>query len=169
MIVLDSVSKRYSACGARVGYLATRNEAVLDAALRLGQARLCPPTVDQLAAAAAYTTPPSYLEGVRVEYQARRDTLFAALSGIAGVTSFKPAGAFYTVAKLPVADAEKFAIWLLTDFRHEGASVMLAPASGFYATEGSGQDEVRIAYVLKNEDLKAAMAVLAAGLKAFPG
>ena len=169
VIVLDSVSKRYSACGARVGYLATRNAAVLDAALRLGQARLCPPTVDQLAAAAAYTTPPSYLEGVRVEYQARRDTLYAALSGIPGVTTFKPAGAFYTVAKLPVADAEKFAIWLLTDFRQEGASVMLAPANGFYATEGSGRDEVRIAYVLKNEDLKAAMAILAAALKAFPG
>jgi len=169
VIVLDSVSKRYSACGARVGYLATRNEAVLDAALRLGQARLCPPTVDQLAAAAAYTAPPSYLEAVRVEYQARRDILYAALSGIPGVMAFKPAGAFYTVAKLPVADAEKFAIWLLTDFRQDGKSVMVAPANGFYATEGSGRDEVRIAYVLKGEDLKAAMAILAAALKAYPG
>lgn len=169
VIVLDSVSKRFSACGARVGYLATRNEAVLDASLRLGQARLCPPTVDQLAAAAAYTTPPSYLEAVRVEYQARRDILYAALSGIPGVTAFKPAGAFYTVAKLPVADAEKFAIWLLTDFRHDGASVMVAPANGFYATPGGGQDEVRIAYVLKGDDLKAAMVTLAAALKAYRG
>ena len=169
VIVLDSVSKRFSACGARVGCLVTRNEDVLAAATKLGQARLCPPTVDQLAAAAAYTAPPSYLEGVLTEYQQRRDLLFDALSGIDGVTTFKPAGAFYTVAKLPVADAEKFAIWLLTDFRHEGRSVMVAPASGFYATEGAGLDEVRIAYVLKREDLDGAMQVLAAALEAYSG
>jgi aspartate aminotransferase len=125
--------------------------------------------VDQLAAAAAYTTPPSYLEAVRVEYQARRDILYRALEEIPGVTAFKPAGAFYTVAKLPVADAEKFAIWLLTDFRQDGKTVMLAPANGFYATEGRGRDEVRIAYVLMGEDLKSAMMILAAALKAFPG
>ncbi|MBN2170892.1 MAG: pyridoxal phosphate-dependent aminotransferase [Candidatus Krumholzibacteriota bacterium] len=168
-VVLDSISKRYSACGARVGNIATRNEDLLEAALRFGQARLCPPTVDQLAGAAAYASPASYLEDVRVEYQQRRDILFAALKAIPGVTTFRPAGAFYTVARLPVADAERFAIWLLTDFRVDGRSVMVAPASGFYATPGRGLDEVRIAYVLKGEDLKEAVAILAAGLAAYPG
>lgn len=169
VVVLDSVSKRYSACGARVGCLVTRNEEILEAAIRLGQSRLCPPTVDQLAAAAAYGTSPGYLAGVLKEYEQRRDILYRALVEIPGLTTFKPAGAFYTVAKLPLADAEKFAIWLLTDFRVEGQSVMVAPANGFYATPGAGLDEVRIAYVLKGEDLKRAMSILAAGLAAFPG
>ena len=168
-VVLDSISKRYSACGARVGNIATRNEELLEAALRFGQARLCPPTVDQIAGAAAYASPPSYLEDVRVEYQKRRDILFDALKAIDGVTTFRPAGAFYTVARLPVKDAERFAIWLLTDFRVDGRSVMVAPASGFYATPGRGLDEVRIAYVLKGDDLEEAMSILAAGLEAFPG
>jgi aspartate aminotransferase len=169
VVILDSVSKRYSACGARVGSLCTRNRDILGASLRFGQARLCPPTVDQLAAAAAYTAPPSYLEGVLVEYQQRRDLLYDALRAIPGVTAFKPAGAFYTVAKLPLRDAERFAIWLLTDFRQQGKTVMVAPANGFYATPGAGQDEVRIAYVLKSEDLKEAMAILASALRSFPG
>lgn len=169
VVVLDSVSKRFSACGARVGCLVTRNEEILDACLRLGQSRLCPPTVDQLAAAAAYGSPPSYLENVLAEYEQRRDILYRALADIPGVTTFRPAGAFYTVAKLPVADAEKFAIWLLTDFRQDGRSVMVAPANGFYATPGAGRDEVRIAYVLRGEDLEAAMGILAEALAAYPG
>jgi aspartate aminotransferase len=168
-IVLDSVSKRFSACGARVGYLATRNKDILASALRFGQARLCPPTVDQLAAVAAYGAPKSYIEDVIREYEQRRDILYAALKSIPGVTAFKPAGAFYTVAKLPLADAEKFAIWLLTDYRRDGRTVMVAPASGFYATEGAGLDEVRIAYVLKSEDLREAMSLLADALKRFSG
>ncbi len=169
LIVLDSVSKRFSACGARVGYLATRNRDVLQASLRFGQARLCPPTVDQIAAAAAYSAPDSYLNGVISEYQGRRDILYKSLQSIPGVTAFKPAGAFYTVAKLPVEDAERFAIWLLTDFHPGGQTVMVAPAEGFYATEGSGRDEVRIAYVLSGDDLERAMNILADGLAAFPG
>jgi aspartate aminotransferase len=169
VIVMDSVSKRYSACGARIGSLVTRNEQILEAAMRLGQSRLCPPTVDQIAAAAAYGAPASYLDEVLVEYQQRRDILYRCLGEIPGVTAFKPAGAFYTVAKLPVADAEKFAIWLLTDFRKDGKSVMVAPANGFYATPGAGQDEVRIAYVLKGEELEDAMSILGEALEAFPG
>ncbi|MCP4550315.1 MAG: pyridoxal phosphate-dependent aminotransferase [bacterium] len=169
VIVLDSVSKRFSACGARVGCLVTRNRELLDSCLRFGQARLCPPTVDQLAAAAAYKAPKSYLTEVLEEYGKRRDVLHDCLSEIPGVTAFKPAGAFYTVAKLPVADAEKFAIWLLTDFRLEGKTVMVAPTAGFYATEGSGLDEVRIAYVLNSTHLKDAIRILAAGLAAYPG
>ncbi len=169
VIVLDSVSKRFSACGARIGYLATRNRDVLDCALRLGQARLCSPTVDQIAAAAAYGAPESYLTEVISEYEQRRDLLYDSLCAIDGVTACKPAGAFYTVTKLPVADAKSFAIWLLTDFRKDGRTVMIAPANGFYASEGAGLDEVRIAYVLKSPDLREAMAILAEGLAAYPG
>jgi aspartate aminotransferase len=169
VIVMDSVSKRFSACGSRVGCLVTRNREVLDSCLRFGQARLCPPTIDQIAAAAAYGTDVSYMQNVLVEYQKRRDILYESLQQIEGVTAFKPAGAFYTVARLPLEDAEKFAIWLLTDFRLDGHTTMVAPASGFYATPGVGLDEVRIAYVLNCDDLKGAMAVLAAGLKVFPG
>jgi len=168
VVVLDSVSKRFSACGARVGYLATRNREILDAALRFGQARLCPPTVDQIAAAAAFGAPASYIEKVIAEYGARRDVLYDELRKIPGVTAHKPAGAFYTVCKLPVADAEKFAIWMLTDFRVDGRTVMVAPASGFYATAGQGLEEVRIAYVLNCDDLKTAMEILRQGLEAFP-
>lgn len=169
VIVLDSVSKRFSACGARVGYLATRNREILDATLRLGQARLCPPTVDQVAAAAAFAAPPAYLSEVLAEYEQRRNILYAGLSEIDGVTVHKPAGAFYTVCRLPVADAEKFAIWLLTDFRVDGRTVMVAPASGFYATAGLGLDEVRIAYVLNGDDLALALGIISQGLAAFKG
>jgi len=169
VVVLDSVSKRFSACGARVGYLATRNREILDAALRFGQARLCSPTVDQIASAAAFGAPASYIDGVLEEYGARREVLYEELRKIPGVTAHKPAGAFYTVAKLPVADAEKFAIWLLTDFRVDGRTVMVAPASGFYATPGQGLDEVRIAYVLNCDDLRASMEILRRGLEAYEG
>lgn len=169
VIVLDSVSKRFSACGARVGYLATRNKSVLESATCYGQARLCPPTVDQIAAAAAFSAPPSYLEEVLEEYGKRRDVLHEELQKIPGVTAHKPAGAFYAVCKLPVKDAEAFAIWLLTDFRVDGKTVMVAPANGFYATPGQGLDEVRIAYVLNVDDLRASMNILRKGLEAYPG
>jgi len=169
VIVLDSVSKRFSACGARVGYLATRNKDVIESAICYGQARLCPPTVDQIAAAAAFSAPPSYLENVLEEYSKRRDVLHEELQKIPGVTANKPAGAFYAVCKLPVNDAEAFAIWLLTDFRVDGKTVMVAPANGFYATPGQGLDEVRIAYVLNVDDLRASMDILRQGLEAYPG
>jgi len=129
--------------------------------------RLCPATVDQLGAIAAFTAPPSYLEEVLREYGARRDTLHSALQNIPGVTAHRPEGAFYTVARLPLADAEAFATWLLTDFRVDGRTVMVAPASGFYATPGKGLDEVRIAYVLKEADLTDAMHILGQGLIAW--
>jgi len=167
VVVLDSVSKRFSACGARVGYLATRNREILETATRYGQARLCPATVDQLGAIAAFTAPPSYLSGVLQEYEARRDTLHSALQEIPGVTAHRPEGAFYTVARLPLDDAEAFATWLLTDFRVDGRTVMVAPASGFYASPGKGLDEVRIAYVLKEGDLRDAMHILEQGLDAW--
>ncbi|MBC8366220.1 pyridoxal phosphate-dependent aminotransferase [bacterium] len=167
VIVLDSVSKRFSACGARVGYLATRNKDVIESAICYGQARLCPPTVDQIAAAAAFSAPPSYLEKVLEEYGKRRNVLHEELQKIPGVTAHKPAGAFYAVCKLPVKDAEAFAIWLLTDFRVDGKTVMVAPANGFYATPGKGLDEVRIAYVLNVDDLRASMDILRQGLEAY--
>jgi aspartate aminotransferase len=167
VIMLDSVSKRFSACGARVGYLATRNKQILDAVLRFGQARLCSPTVDQIASAAAFGAPASYIENVLREYGTRRDVLYEELSKIPGVTTHKPAGAFYTVCKLPVEDAEKFAIWLLTDFRVDGKTVMVAPVSGFYGTPGQGLDEVRIAYVLNCDDLRTSMEILRQGLEAY--
>ena len=165
-IVIDSVSKRYSACGARVGALVTRNAAVRDAALRFGQARLSPATVDQYAAMAALDTPPSYFLDVVDEYRARRDTLVEALHGI-GVKCMTPAGAFYLVATLPVDDSDAFCRFLLTDFDLEGETVMFAPAGGFYATDGLGMDEVRIAYVLERPSLVRSVAILQAGLKAY--
>ena len=168
-IIVDSVSKRYSACGARVGCIVTRNEAILDATLKMGQARLCPPTIDQLAAEAAVDVPDSYFEEVSAEYTRRRDCVFEALSKMEGVVSKKSHGAFYCVAKLPIDDGDKFCQWMLETFDHGGETVMMAPASGFYATEGLGRDEVRIAYVLCCEDLERAMAALAAGLEAYPG
>jgi aspartate aminotransferase len=169
VVMIDSVSKRFSACGARIGYLSTHNKAIIETALRYGQARLCPATVAQRAAAAAFYTPASYLDNVLTEYHGRRDVLYEALCAIPGVTAHKPEGAFYTVARLPVENAEAFAIWLLTEFRVDNATVMVAPASGFYATPGKGVDEVRIAYVLNQQDLNAAMNILAEGLKAYPG
>ena len=167
VVILDSVSKRYSACGARVGYLATRNKAIIEAATRYGQARLCPATIDQLAAAAGFASHEKYIGGVIEEYQERRDVLYNCLTSIPGVETHRPKGAFYTIARLPVKDAEAFAIWMLTDFRVDGQTVMVAPASGFYATPGVGLDEVRIAYVLESEALKRAMDIMGMGLKRF--
>jgi aspartate aminotransferase len=168
-VLVDSVSKRYSACGARVGCLLTRNRQVYETVLRFGQARLCPPTVDQLASQAALATPAAYFEAMRQEYQGRRDALVDALSKIPGVQCTRPAGAFYLMAALPVDDAGRFAQWMLERFELDGKTVMMAPGDGFYITPGSGTKEVRLAYVLRREDLVDAVRVLAAGLKAYPG
>lgn len=165
-IVIDSVSKRYSACGARIGALVTRNEAVRAAALRFGQARLAPPSVDQLAAMAALDTPPSYFREVVSEYAARRDALVEGLRRI-GATCITPQGAFYLVATLPVADTDAFAEFLLTSFDLDGETVMVAPASGFYATPGLGKTEVRIAYVLERTKLVRCVEILEAALAAY--
>lgn len=168
-ILLDSISKRYSACGARVGCLATHNKAVLDAGLRYGQARLCPPTLEQLAAKAAINTPQSYFDEVIREYKKRRDVVFKELEKIPGVFSLKPQGAFYTIVRLPVDDADEFATWLLKEFEMDGETVMLAPANGFYATPGKGRDEVRIAFVLNVHDMHRSMEILREALKVYPG
>ena len=168
-VVLDSISKRYSACGARIGCIVTRNQELLDAALKFGQARLCPPTLDQIAANAALQTPQSYFDRVIEEYLRRRDVVFEAISRMPGVFGLKPHGAFYTIVKLPVDDAEKFATWLLNEFHDNGETVMLAPASGFYATPGMGVNEVRIAFVLNVEAMKRSMEILAKALQEYPG
>lgn len=167
VIVVDSLSKRYSACGIRLGALVTRNREVHQATLRMAQGRLSPPGLAQLAATGIPDVPAGYFASVAAEYQQRRDVLFAGLTGIPGVFLRKPEGAFYFIARLPVDDAEEFARFLLTDFSHQGATVMVAPAAGFYATPGLGRDEVRIAYVLKREHLEQAVAVLAAALPAY--
>lgn len=166
-IMVDSISKRYSACGARIGCVVSRNAEFMATMLKFGQARLCPPTVDQLAAQGAIDIPDAYFEAVRLEYRQRRDVLCEELAKIPGVKFLKPKGAFYLIAQLPVADAEEFAIFLLDDFQLNNETVMLAPANGFYLTPGKGKDEVRIAYVLKCEDLVRAVRVLGAGLEEF--
>ncbi|MEJ2633903.1 MAG: pyridoxal phosphate-dependent aminotransferase [Calditrichia bacterium] len=168
-VLLDSISKRYSACGARIGCLVTHNKDILSAGLRLGQARLCPPTLEQMAAKAAVNTPPSYFDEVVSEYKKRRDVVFEELGTIPGVVALKPQGAFYTIVKLPVDDADKFSAWLLNEFSLEGETVMLAPANGFYATPGKGNDEVRIAFVLNVNDMRRSMKILHAALQVYPG
>ena len=167
MILVDSLSKRYSACGIRLGCLATRNPEVHQAVLRMAQGRLSPPGLAQLLGAAMNEVGPDYTARVVKEYQERRDVLFEGLSKIPGVFLRKPEGAFYFVARLPIDDADDFARFLLADFSFEGATVMVAPAPGFYATPGLGRNEVRIAYVLKREDLEQAVRVFAAGLEAY--
>lgn len=168
-VLLDSISKRYSACGARVGALISKNKELADAALRLGQARLCPPTMEQIAATAAIDTPQNYFDEVIEEYTLRRNTVYEALQKIPGVIGEKPGGAFYLVAKLPIDDADRFCQWMLTDFSDNDETVMLAPAAGFYATPGLGKDEVRIAYVLNVPSLKRSMELLEKALKVYPG
>lgn len=168
-VLLDSTSKRYSVCGARIGCLATHNREILDAGLRLGQARLCPPTMEQLAAKAAISTPQSYFDEVISEYRKRRDVVFEELEKIPEVVALKPQGAFYTVVKLPVQDADDFSSWLLKEFNLDGETVMLAPANGFYATPGKGNDEVRIAFVLNAPAMKRSMEILREALKVYPG
>jgi aspartate aminotransferase len=167
VVVVDSLSKRYSACGIRLGCLATRNRDVHRAALRMAQGRLSPPGLAQFMAVGALDLPASYFTDLVVEYERRRNVLYEGLRRISGVFLTQPEGAFYFVARLPVADGDDFASWMLTDFQHAGATVMVAPARGFYGTPGLGADQVRIAYVLKEEDLRTAVEVLAAGLDAY--
>ncbi len=167
VVVVDSTSKRFSACGARVGLLVSRHPDVTDAALRLGQARLSSPTIEMEAAAAAFDLPAEYYRKVADEYRRRRDLLHRRLTGMRGVACEKPEGAFYLMARLPVVDADDFCRWMLTDFHHEKQTVMMAPGEGFYATPGRGRDEVRIAYVLGTEKLDRAMDVLACGLDTY--
>jgi aspartate aminotransferase len=169
VIVADSISKRFSCCGARIGAVITRNEAVYQALLRFAQARLCPPTVEQRAALAAYRLGRSYFEPIREEYQKRRDILYEGLKKIPGVVLHKPQGAFYINVKLPIDDSDNFVRWLLTEFRFNGETVMVAPGSGFYATEGRGKDEVRLAYVLKEKDLRRALELFQLALERYPG
>ena len=169
VIMIDSVSKRYSMCGARIGALISKNKEVMAAALKFGQARLSPPTIDQIAAEAALKTPQSYFDNVVHEYVQRRNIMIKGLNSIPGVFCPNPSGAFYCVAKFPVDDAEKFCQWLLEDFSYEGQTVMMAPANGFYATKGAGLQEARIAYVLNQEDLKNAVICLEKALEVYPG
>jgi len=166
-IVIDSISKRFSCCGARVGAVITRNPEIYEAVLKFAQARLCPPTMEQKAALAAYQIGREYFAAIRQEYQRRRDVLYEELKKIPGITMHKPQGAFYIIIRLPVKDSEHFVRWMLTEFELEGETVMVAPASGFYATPEKGRDEVRIAYVLKEEDLKRAIHVFREGLKKY--
>jgi aspartate aminotransferase len=168
-VLLDSISKRYSACGARIGCIVSKNKDLIQTALRFGMARLCPPTLAQLGAEAGIDTPESYFTEVLEEYTERRNVMVSALRTMPGVVAPMPTGAFYLVARLPVDNADKFAQWLLTDFHVNNETVMVAPANGFYSTEGLGTDEVRIAYVLNVDDIRAAMHILAEGLKAYPG
>ncbi len=168
-ILLDSVSKRYSMCGVRIGVLVTKNKEVITNALKFAQARLCPPSFGQVAAEAALNTPNEYFTEVYNEYLERRNFMVAELNKMEGVYSPMPKGAFYTVVKLPVDDADKFAQWILEEFEYNNQTVMIAPASGFYASPGLGKNEARIAYVLKKEDLANAMETLNAALKVYPG
>ncbi len=169
VVVMDTVSKRYSACGARLGCLITKNKEVISAGLKFAQARLSPGMVEQIAGTAAVDTPDSYFEEVNKEYTARRDVLVSALNKIDGVFCPNPGGAFYVVARLPIDNADKFCQWMLEEFSHDNQTVMMAPATGFYSTKGAGTDEVRMAYVLNREDLDKAMTCLAEALKVYPG
>jgi len=166
-IVVDSISKRFSCCGARIGAFITRNCEVYDAALRFAQARLCPPSVEQKAALAAYQMGPDYFKPVREEYERRRDVLYEGLKNIPGVIAYKPQGAFYITVKLPIRDCDHFVVWMLSEFNLNGETVMVAPAAGFYATPGKGRDEVRMAYVLEVEKIKRGLEILRAGLAKY--
>ena len=169
VIVIDSVSKRFSACGARVGMLISKNKELMAQAMKWCQCRLCSATVDQIGAAALYTLDPSYFDETREEYRHRRDTMVSKLKAIPGVECETPKGAFYIMASLPIDDADKFCEWCLSDFEYEGQTVFMAPASGFYTTPGLGKDEVRMAYVLEKEELAKALTVLKKALEAYPG
>ncbi len=168
-IMVDSVSKRYSMCGARVGCIVSRNSQLMAAIMRFAQARLSPPSLGQIAAEAALNTPQEYFDEVIEEYVERRNVLVDGLNNIPGVRCPKPSGAFYCIAELPVDNADQFAEWLLSEFSFEGATVMLAPASGFYSTPGLGKSEVRLAYVLNVESLKMSIKILDEALKVYPG
>ena len=169
VVLIDSVSKRYSECGIRIGALITKNKQVRQAVMKFCQARLSPPLIGQVIAEASLDTPDDYMRDIYDEYVERRKCLIDGLNRIPGVYSPIPMGAFYTVAKLPVDDAEKFCAWCLEEFEYKGTTVMMAPAAGFYTTPGAGINQVRIAYVLKKEDLAKALIVLKKALEAYPG
>lgn len=167
LILTDSVSKRYSACGARIGCIASKNKELIGQILKLCQARLCVATIEQIGAAALVDVSKDYMKNVFEEYQSRRNVVYNALKEMNGVICEQPKGAFYIIAKLPIKNAEKFVKWMLTDFDLDNRTVMMAPAQGFYATKGLGVDEVRLSYVLKKQDLADAMVVLAKGLEEY--
>ncbi len=169
VVLFDSVSKRYSACGVRIGAMISRNKEVMSTALKFAQARLSPPSLGQIAAEAAMETPDSYFTEVMGEYLKRRDVVVEMMSKMEGVVCPKPKGAFYVTASLPIDDSDKFCQWLLEDFEHENQTVMMAPATGFYSTPGAGKNEVRISYVLNVDDLKNAMNALEKALGQYPG
>lgn len=169
VVLIDSMSKRFSACGIRIGALVSRNREVISTALKFGQQRLCPPVIGQLAAEAALDSTDEYYKAIQEEYTNRRNFLVEAMNQIPGVICPKPNGAFYVLARLPVDDTDRFAQWLLSDFSYENQTVMVAPASGFYSTPGYGKTEVRLAYVLNIEDLKKALKCLTEALKVYPG
>jgi aspartate aminotransferase len=168
-IMIDSVSKRYSMCGARIGALVTRNAEVMAMAMKFAQARLSPPTFGQIASEAALGTPQEYFDGVVAEYVKRRDILVSGLNAIPGVMCPNPKGAFYCIARLPIDNADKFCQWMLEDFSHNNQTVMMAPATGFYATPGAGTNEVRLAYVLNEDALRNAVECLRHALDVYPG
>jgi aspartate aminotransferase len=168
VIMIDTFSKKYSACGARIGALVTKNKEVIEAVMKFSQARLSPPTLEQIAAEAALSLPSDYFDATRQEYANRRKTLISRLEKMEGVYCPAPSGAFYAMAKLPVEDTDAFCQWLLTDFRKDNATIMLAPASGFYTTNGLGKNEIRLAYVLNEKDIHAAMDCLEEALKLYP-
>lgn len=166
-IVVDSISKRFSSCGARIGCVVTKNREVMDCLIKFAQARLCPPTVEQLGAIAAYNMDPSYFEPIRQEYKNRRDVMYEGVLEMEGAFVKLPKGAFYMIVKLPIKDSDHFASWLLSSFQLDGETVMVAPGAGFYCTEGLGKDEIRLAYVLNVENIKKAMLILKEGLKQY--
>jgi len=168
-IVIESVSKIYSACGARIGAMISRNKQLIAAAMKFAQARLSPPTIEQIGAMAALDTEREYFDQVSAEYVKRRDLVVTALRAIPGVVCPNPGGAFYCVVKLPIDDSDLFCQWMLESFEHNGQTVMMAPATGFYATPGMGKQEVRIAYVLQRAFLERAMECLAIALEEYPG
>lgn len=169
VVMLDSISKRYSACGARIGAIISKNKELMATALKFAQARLSPPAFGQVAAEAAIDTPDSYFQSVIKEYVSRRDYIVEALNNIEGVFCPKPRGAFYCIARLPIDNSDRFCQWLLESFSYKNETVMLAPATGFYSSPNSGTDEVRIAYVLNTVDLRKAMKCLEEALKVYPG
>ena len=167
VIIIDSVSKRFSACGARIGAVISRNEAFMSEAMKFCQGRLCCPTIDQVGAAALYSVGPEYFAAVKEEYRRRRDTAYDMLMQIPGVICRKPEGAFYLMAKLPVDSTDRFQLWLLEHFSASGDTVMITPGEGFYTEPGMGVDEARLAYVIEHDDLVRAMRVLAQGIEAY--
>jgi len=169
VVMVDSVSKRFSACGIRIGSLVSKNKKVIQTIAKLAMARLCPPMLGQVVAESAVDSPPEYMEDVYREYLQRRDYFIKALNQIEGVYSPMPMGAFYSMVQLPIDDSDRFCQWMLEEFEHKGATVMMAPASGFYSTPGIGNNQVRVAYVLNIDDLKEAVECLEVALKVYPG